>query len=601
MASSETDLNVKEVVSVLNTWLTDTMKTQLTTSEKRKMVGLIKKIYFWVKENAPQISADEAHMQELINRLVAIDYKPGAPVSGGAGGDDEEPSGEIEETGDDLLDAVKQLEKLLLDTGLDRAIYTDKKLQKATKRVEDQVEDMEKQKKELTASIKDSKDMDLSDVDASELKPLQEKQKKQLKDLEKDKKNVESSSAKNKEKESKIKKLKTELKNLIKGNEVGNQKLAEEEVLRRKLHNEVQDLRGNIRVYSRTRRYLSKESNKPFDIPHIDFLDEQRLVLKKEQSGMRRAFSKAPGDDFVKESFKFDRVFGPRVDQAEIFTEVEPLVQSVLDGFNVCIFAYGQTGAGKTFTMNGGKGKDRGVIPRSIEFIFEKINDYRAQGWKYTTKVAIIEIYNDAVRDLLQKFKEGDVFEIKEVEEEGGGEDGGIVHDVIVTNLRVPEVKNAKEVYKLLDESAARRVTTATECNSESSRSHSVFQLKIWATDPKKRKFYSTLNLIDLAGSERLEQSGVSGQQKQEAISINKSLTTLGDVIQALGKGAKHIPYRDCALTYLLRLALGGNSKTLMFLNINPNPEFYNNSISSLRFGAKVNATHIGTAKQAAA
>ena len=540
-------MNIPEMISYLNTLLSDVMKSQLTTTEKKKAVSLIKKIYYWVKENAPQMVADEMHLQELENRMLVLQAEGG--LDGGEVQGEMHEEKALQDTGDNILDMINMIEKNLLDTGLDRNTYSSDKMERVVKQSRDQIKNLYKEIDFLKESIEEVKDINMDDINEGDLPSLESEHKKQVADIEKETKALESKKASCQKKEEDIKSLKKELAQLIKGNAAGNKKLAELDVKRRQLHNEVQDLRGNIRVYCRTRRFLPKENKPdPFQPPHIIFIDERTMAVKKEQTGIARAFSKDPNAPGPVVKFKFDYVFGPRTTQAEMFTEIEPLVQSVLDGYNVCCFAYGQTGAGKTYTMSGGEGDQRGMIPRSIEMIFNKINDYIAQGWSYVSKVNIVEIYNDEIRDLLQKFDDKMKFEIKEVDAGEKGEGEGIesmAKDVIVTNLRVVEVHKEKEVYKLLDEAAARRVTANTQCNSESSRSHSVFQLKLEAVDPNKKKFFSVLNLVDLAGSERLDQSGVTGQQKKEAISINKSLTTLGDVIRfkllAKSRGLFHI------------------------------------------------------------
>jgi len=284
------------------------------------------------------------------------------------------------------------------------------------------------------------------------------------------------------------------------------------------------------------------------------------------------------------------------------FEEISQLVQSALDGYNTCIFAYGQTGSGKTFTMEGPgfESEDmpivdeakRGMIPRAVEQIFVSSQALKEKGWEYEMEVMFLEIYNEQLRDLLATKRSDDTkYEIK--------------HDnkgnTTVTNMTTVKVRNPSQVYGLLTRASNHRSVAATKMNEHSSRSHSVFQLKISGINALTGETCNgILNLIDLAGSERLEKSGAIGTQKTETISINKSLSSLGDVIASLANKEQHIPYRNSKLTYLLQNSLGGNSKTLMFVNISPRATDLNESMSSLRFAAKVNACEIGTAKRQA-
>jgi len=168
-----------------------------------------------------------------------------------------------------------------------------------------------------------------------------------------------------------------------------------------------------------------------------------------------------------------------------------------------------------------------------------------------------------------------------------------------VTNLAVVKVNTPEQVHELLSIASKNRSTAATELNARSSRSHSVFRLQLsGANNITSEKHEGILNLIDLAGSECLTQSKATGTTKTETIHINKSLTCLGDVISALANKTKHVPYRNSKLTFLLTNCLGGNSKTLMFVNVNPTPDNFKQSLSALRFATKVNSCEIGTAKK---
>jgi kinesin family protein C1 len=306
--------------------------------------------------------------------------------------------------------------------------------------------------------------------------------------------------------------------------------------------------------------------------------------------------------DGKKFNFGFDKVFQPQSSQSAVFDEISQLVQSALDGYNTCIFAYGQTGSGKTYTMEGPgisseidfpivDSKCKGMIPRAVEQIWISAEALKDKGWTYEMEAMYIEIYNESIKDLLAK---------KQVSEDTKYD---IKHDAkgntTITNATTIKVRSPTQVYELLSRASHNRSVGRTDMNERSSRSHSVFQLKLVGTNSITTESISgLLNLIDLAGSERLNQSGATGQRLKETQHINKSLTHLGDVIAALANKESHIPYRNSKLTYLLQNSLGGNSKTLMFVNISPRVSDLNETISSLRFATKVNACEIGTAKK---
>ncbi|KAF3499566.1 hypothetical protein F2Q69_00043644, partial [Brassica cretica] len=293
-------------------------------------------------------------------------------------------------------------------------------------------------------------------------------------------------------------------------------------------------------------------------------------------------------------------VFVPNTSQEDVFIEISQLVQSALDGYKVCIFAYGQTGSGKTYTMMGKPGnvEEKGLIPRCLEQIFETRQSLRSQGWKYELQVSMLEIYNETIRDLLSTNKEA-------VRTDNGvsPQKHAIKHDAHgnthVAELTILDVKSSREVSFLLDHAARNRSVGKTQMNEQSSRSHFVFTLRIsGVNESTEQQVQGVLNLIDLAGSERLSKSGSTGDRLKETQAINKSLSSLGDVIFALGKKEDHVPFRNSKLTYLLQPCLGGDSKTLMFVNIAPESSSTGESLCSLRFAARVNACEIGTPRR---
>ncbi|KAL7645841.1 UNVERIFIED_CONTAM: hypothetical protein RMT77_002738 [Armadillidium vulgare] len=392
-----------------------------------------------------------------------------------------------------------------------------------------------------------------------------------------------------------IQDLEEEVENQVSRNKQLTDKIIEGETSRRKLHNLVLELKGNIRVFCRVRPLLKEEiaNNGGLDIiPHISFLDEKSLEVIKNPNfdGSSISGLKARNNNY---EFNFDRVFSPSSSQADVFEEMSQLVQSALDGYNVCVFAYGQTGSGKTYTMEGvyNDSASEGMIPRTVSHIFETLDDFKEKGWNYTIEASFLEIYNESIRDLLASPKDvkNTNYDIKFTD--------GKKQDTFVTNLKVIPVESASHIYSLLSIAQKHRAVAATNMNERSSRSHSVFQLRLKGRNEKTEEACEgNLNLVDLAGSERLKDSGSEGARLTETQSINSSLANLGNVIMALGQKQNYIPYRNSKLTQLLQNSLGGNSKTLMLVNVSPLDSSLNETLNSLRFATKVNQCHIGTA-----
>ncbi|TEB35912.1 kinesin-domain-containing protein [Coprinellus micaceus] len=281
-----------------------------------------------------------------------------------------------------------------------------------------------------------------------------------------------------------------------------------------------------------------------------------------------------------KDGFTFDRVFPMGTKQEEIFEYgVKDIVKDVLDGYNGTVFAYGQTGSGKTFTMMGADIDSpdlKGIIPRITEQIFQSIVESDSH-LEYLVKVSYMEIYLERIRDLLAP--QNDNLQVHEEKSKG----------VYVKNLSDYYVSSAQEVYEIMRTGGAARVVTATNMNAESSRSHSIFLISIQQrnTETGAQKT-GNLYLVDLAGSEKVGKTGASGQTLEEAKKINKSLSALGMVINALTDGkAKHIPYRDSKLTRILQESLGGNSRTTLIINCSPSSYNEAETLGTLRFGIR--------------
>ncbi|XP_049875983.1 kinesin-like protein unc-104 isoform X13 [Pectinophora gossypiella] len=303
-----------------------------------------------------------------------------------------------------------------------------------------------------------------------------------------------------------------------------------------------------------------------------------------------------PGSKDSAKSFNFDFSYWSHnpsdpefSSQVMVYKDIgEEMLQHAFDGYNICIFAYGQTGAGKSYTMMG-RGEDcqEGIIPQICKDLFRRIRQTTSEDLKYSVEVSYMEIYCERVRDLLNPKNKGNL-RVRE-------------HPALgpyVEDLSKLAVTSYQDIYDLIDEGNKARTVAATNMNETSSRSHAVFTIFFTqqrhdkTTDLMSEKV-SKISLVDLAGSERADSTGAKGTRLKEGANINKSLTTLGKVISALAeiaskskksKKADFIPYRDSVLTWLLRENLGGNSKTAMIAAISPADINYDETLSTLRY-----------------
>jgi kinesin family member C1 len=335
--------------------------------------------------------------------------------------------------------------------------------------------------------------------------------------------------------------LERQLQEALQSARESKEKLIKEETLRRILFNQVQELKGNIRVMCRVRPTTEVEENEAAKIAFPDVEKESReleIQGPEEKSSLGNVSRKTS-------AFSFDRVFGPSSQNEEVFGEISQLVQSALDGYNVCIFCYGQTGSGKTYTMS----SEDGMIPRATHMIYEKATSLQEKGWTYSMEGSFVEVYNEEIHDLLGNPKEFDKkkHEIRHDEQK---------KQTTITGLKTVPLNSADTVESILKQAATNRSVAATKSNERSSRSHSIFILKLLGKNSTTNETSEgTLNLVDLAGSERLKQSGAEGDRMKETQNINKSLSCLGDVIGALGqsKEGAHIPYRNSKVIWPLQ------------------------------------------------
>ncbi|XP_057948127.1 kinesin-like protein KIN-14Q [Malania oleifera] len=346
----------------------------------------------------------------------------------------------------------------------------------------------------------------------------------------------------------------------------------------KKLYNKVLELKGNIRVFCRCRPLNTEEIAAGASMT-IDFESSKDGELTVKSNGTS------------KKTFKFDAVFSPQADQVDVFKDTAPFATSVLDGYNACIFAYGQTGTGKTFTMEG-TDEARGVNFRTLAELFRIIKE-RENIFRYDISVSVLEVYNEQIRDLLVSNTQPGVaakrLEIRQVGE-------GIHH---VPGLAEAHVNNMSEVWEVLQTGSNARAVGSTNANEYSSRSHCIHCVMVKGVNLLNGECTrSKLWLIDLAGSERVAKIEVQGERLKETQNINRSLSALGDVISALATKSPHIPFRNSKLTHLLQDSLGGDSKTLMFVQISPNECDLNETLCSLNFASRVRGIELGPAKK---
>jgi len=340
----------------------------------------------------------------------------------------------------------------------------------------------------------------------------------------------------------------------------------DEQVLRKRFFNMMEDMKGKIRVYARVRPMLGFEE-KAGQKPELQIPDELTLSHPWKEEKKPREYN-------------FDSVFNSAASQEQVFEDTKYLVQSAIDGYNVCIFAYGQTGSGKTFTIYGND-KDPGLTPRAINQLFRNI-EAEAHKCTYSVKCCMLELYQDTLQDLLLPGKRGAGAPKLDIKKDAKGL-------VTVQGATTIEVTSSKELRDAIEFGQQRRHVAGTQMNRESSRSHLVMSFVIEGTNLQTQAVTKgKLSFVDLAGSERIKKSGSTGEQLKEAQAINKSLSALGDVISALATEQGHIPYRNHKLTMLLSDCLGGNAKTLMFVNVSPTDNNIDETQNSLQYATRV-------------
>ncbi|KAK3923397.1 Kinesin-like protein KIF18A [Frankliniella fusca] len=337
---------------------------------------------------------------------------------------------------------------------------------------------------------------------------------------------------------------------------------------------------ANVKVVVRVRP-LSKREEENNARVIVDVVDEKMIVFdpKREEESFFFRGTIQKGRDMLKKQNKnmqylFDRVFGPEADNGNVFEgSTKSIINSVLDGFNCSVFVYGATGAGKTFTMLGTK-ENPGITFRTMVELFYQMESQKHEK-DFDIGVSYLEVYNETVRDLLNP-SSGPLF----LREDGAG--------VVVAGLKMERISDPNRMFELLEHGNLHRTQHATDANAESSRSHAVFQVYIkMKTKSTAQTKMVKLSMIDLAGSERASATGGVGMRAKEGSNINKSLLALGNCINALADGLRHIPYRDSKLTRLLKDSLGGNCQTVMIANISPAHPTIEDTQNTLKYATR--------------
>ena len=353
----------------------------------------------------------------------------------------------------------------------------------------------------------------------------------------------------------------------------------------------------NLKVYIRVRPPLMSEKDSSLPFRSVASVSDDKTTISLieylgfefEEALKQKEIIDNPSL-FLPHPYTFDHIFDMDSTQEDVYQiAAVPAVESLINGYNSTIFAYGQTGTGKTYTMEGFSynylSPKKGLIPRAIENIFEYIENNSNSDTTFIIRVTYLQIYNESIDDLLKSEKKH--LSIRENHKKG----------IYVEGLSEWAVCSPNDIYALLEKGAQNRTKAHTKMNDVSSRSHAVFtiileQMKIY--NGKKKVKCGKLNMVDLAGSERVKLSGATGKQLDESRRINKSLSALGNVINALtDPKTKHIPYRDSKLTRLLQNSLGGNCKTSMIAMISPYDGSFNESISTLNFAKRAKRIRI--------
>ena len=343
------------------------------------------------------------------------------------------------------------------------------------------------------------------------------------------------------------------------------QKLKNEKYLRRKIHNRYMYLRGNLRVMCRVRPFLPSEKiNKKSQMETMIINNDSISICQENKQ---------------EKNFEYDYIFDTKSTQKDVYEEVTLLIQSMVQGNNICIIAYGQTCTGKTYTIQGPNSKNPGIVPRAARELFLILNNFSKSNYFESIRLSltIIEIYNEQIYNLLEESTPN----LTMYEDASG--------NLIIPDLNPISINNFDEANKLFKLAARFRHTSSTEYNDRSSRSHCIFSFQLKLTGKDGRIIRSTLHIIDLAGSERISKSQSKDEKlRKESICINLSLHSLSTVLNSIALKANHIPYRDSKLTHFLKDSLNENYNILLILLVSPNVKDISETISTLQFGERI-------------
>ena len=342
-------------------------------------------------------------------------------------------------------------------------------------------------------------------------------------------------------------------------------RLKNEKFLRRKIHNRYMYLRGNLRVMCRVRPFLPTEKiNKKSQMETI-LINNDSISIYQENK--------------PEKNFEYDYIFEQKSTQNDVYEEVTLLIQSMVQGNNICIIAYGQTCTGKTYTIQGPDSKNPGIAPRAAKELFHILSIFSKSNYFESIRLSltIIEIYNEQIYNLLEE----NTPSLNMYEDASG--------NLIIPDLNPISVTNFDEANKLFKLAAKFRHTSTTEFNDRSSRSHCIFSFQLKLTGKDGRIIRSILHIIDLAGSERISKSQNKDEKiRKEAICINLSLHSLSTVLNSIALRANHIPYRDSKLTHFLKDSLNENYNILLLLHVSPHIKDLPETISTLQFGERI-------------
>ena len=352
----------------------------------------------------------------------------------------------------------------------------------------------------------------------------------------------------------------------------------------------------NFKVYVRVRPFLERELTKSCSFSIADVVQGGKelhiyefIVAEIKSEAQIKDMLKNP-KFYQIHQFEFDRTFDDKSNQEDVFTTTtKPAIDYLLKGYNGAIFAYGQTGTGKTHTIEGSTDSP-GIMMRTVEDLLTKLQSWKKDSYKLCA--SYLQIYNETVSDLLVKPPDAKTLK-KNLSSEGKGGLDIKKHKekgVFVEGIKEVEIENVGHGYEIIRTGINNRVSASTNMNELSSRSHAVFTLSLHKKVDKNSVVISKLHLIDLAGSERITLTGVTGARLQETKNINMSLSELSNVIIALGKkkdSGDFIQYRNSKLTRLLEDSLGGNTFTAFIATISPAHESLSETLSTLKFAAR--------------